>query len=130
AVFAQSKAPAKKPWTQTRTPDGQPDIQGIWTNPTLTPFERPEELGSKATFTEQEVREIEERAAKSRVDRAPKAGDTGAYNVAWNDGGTKLVSTRQKSIVVDPPTGRIAVKPLAEAKRMARLASVHARWRH
>src|SRR5437016_4928774 len=59
-------------WTPMRTPDGQPDLQGVWTNATLTPFERPAELAQKATLTEQEVAAIEKTASQNRVDRPPK----------------------------------------------------------
>src|SRR6266550_1804977 len=113
--------PAKK-WTTPRTPYGQPDLQGIWTNATITDFERPTEFASKAFFTEQEAAEIEARAAKSRVDGPGRPGDVGSYNQAWSDGGTKLVSTRQTSLVVDPPDGRVPVKPWAEEKRAYDLA--------
>ncbi len=44
-----------KSWTPPRTPDGQPDLQGVWTNSTLTPLERPAELAGKAVLTEQEA---------------------------------------------------------------------------
>src|SRR5438046_7064361 len=42
-----------------RTPDGQPDIQGIWSFATLTPLERPDELSGKEFFTKQEAAEYE-----------------------------------------------------------------------
>ena len=38
-----------------RTPDGQPDLQGVWTNATLTPLQRPADLGGKQFFTPQEA---------------------------------------------------------------------------
>ncbi|MSV35338.1 MAG: hypothetical protein EXQ47_07030 [Bryobacterales bacterium] len=120
-VYAQ--APAK-------TPDGQPDIQGIWTNPTITPFERPVELGNKATLTEAEVREMERKAAANSVDRAPKPGDPGSYNRAWTDAGTKVVSTRATSLVVEPANGRVPVKASAEARRNYDLAHVGDSWEH
>ena len=41
---------APKKWTARRTPDGQPDLQGIWSNATITPLERPNELAGKALF--------------------------------------------------------------------------------
>lgn len=92
---AASQKPARKSWTPARTPDGQPDLQGTWTNPTITPFERPQELADKATLSDQEAAQLENRAAQSRVDRAPTEGDVGSYNQFWFDSGTKVVSTHQ-----------------------------------
>jgi len=43
---------SSKPWTLPRTPDGQPDLQGVWTNATITPLERPVELAGKEFLTE------------------------------------------------------------------------------
>jgi hypothetical protein len=120
-VAAQS---AEKAWTPSRTSDGQPDLQGIWTNPTITPFERPEALGNKQFLTEKEVAELEKQAAASKVDAPPQPGDVGAYNQFWFDSGTKVVSTRQTSLVVDPPDGRVPLKPSAEAKRDSDLAHI------
>lgn len=53
---------ARKGWTPPRTPDGQPDLQAIWTNATITPFERPASLRDKAFLTEAEAEAIERRA--------------------------------------------------------------------
>jgi hypothetical protein len=94
-----------------------PDLQGTWTNATITPFERPDELANKAVLTPAEAAEVEKQAAKNSVDAPPKAGDVGSYNRVWFDSGTKVVSTRQTALVVDPPDGRVPVKPTAEAKR-------------
>jgi hypothetical protein len=110
-------AQAHKAWTPPRTADGQPDLQGTWTNATITPFERPAELAKKPVLTPEEAAKIEKQAAENRVDRPPKAGDVGNYNQFWFDSGTKVVSTRQTSLVVDPPDGRVPVTPEAEAKR-------------
>ena len=52
-----SKPPAKA----TLTPDGHPDLQGIWTNATLTPMQRPAAFAGKATVTEAEAREYEKK---------------------------------------------------------------------
>jgi hypothetical protein len=121
--LAETSSPTKT-WTPARTPDGQPDLQGVWTNATLTPFERPDELAGKATITEQEAAALEKRASENRVDRPPKPGDTGSYNQAWFDAGTTWLSTRQSSLVVDPPSGRVPVKSAAEAQRAYDLAHI------
>jgi hypothetical protein len=123
-------AQTPKTWTAPRTPDGQPDLQGVWSNPTITPFERPAEFAGKATLTQKEASELEARAAKARTDGPPKAGDVGNYNQAWFDSGTKVVSTRQTSLVVDPPDGRVPVKPSAEAKRDYDLAHASDSWEY
>jgi hypothetical protein len=117
ALAAAAKAPPSKTWVPGRTPDGQPDLQGTWTNATITPFERPAELAGKAVLTPEEAAELEKRAAANRVDAPPKPGDVGAYNQVWFDSGTKVVGTRQTSLVVDPPDGRVPTTPAAEAKR-------------
>ena len=114
SLLAQSQP---KTWKAPRTADGQPDLQGVWTNPTVTPFERPVELGTKQFWTEAEAAELERKAAAGRVDRAPQAGDPGTYNQFWSDGGTKVVSTRQTSLVVEPADGRVPLTKWAEEKR-------------
>ena len=53
ALSAQSvrPSPKAKSWILPRTPDGHPDLQGTWTNATLTPMERPPEFAGKLTLT-------------------------------------------------------------------------------
>ncbi len=120
---AAKASPSAATWT-ARTPDGQPDLQGVWTNATLTPFERPAALSGKATLTEEEAEAIESQASKNREDLPPRPGDTGSYNQAFFDSGTTWLSTRQSSLVVDPPNGRVPLKPSAEAQRDYDLAHV------
>ena len=60
AVVAKAKAESKT-WTTPRTPDGHPDLQGTWSNTTLTPLERPADLAGKPYLTEQEAAEYEKR---------------------------------------------------------------------
>ncbi len=97
---------------QARTSDGQRDLQGTWTNATLTPLQRPAELGTKEFFTEDEAAAFEkQRIQLNDVDRLEGTGDTDlarrAYNNAWFDRGTRVVKSRRTSLVVDPPDGRI-----------------------
>src|ERR1700735_5119991 len=66
AVVAAPGQVATKTWTLQHTPDGQPDLEGYWTNVTITPLERPADLSGKAFFTEQELAEREKRAEKPR----------------------------------------------------------------
>ena len=57
-------------WTLPRTPDGQPDLQGVWVNRSATPFERPKSLEGKPLLTDDEVAEL-----KRRADRLFKDGN-------------------------------------------------------
>ena len=84
-VAAQSKH-ASSAWTPPRTADGQPNLQGIWTNATITPFERPLAVRDKAFLTDAEAEQLERRAATIREDDGPpRAGDVGSYNQLWFD---------------------------------------------
>jgi len=121
---AMETSPSTKTWTPSRTPDGQPDLQGVWTNATLTPFERPAVLAGKATITEREAAAFEKAATENRVDRPPRPGDPGNYNQGWSDGGTTWLSTRQSSLVVEPANGKVPVKPSAEEQRTYDLVHV------
>lgn len=109
---AAAGTPATR-WTPPKTAWGEPSLEGTWTNETLTPFERPAALAGKPFFTRQEAREYEQRAATSRErnDGSSAPGDVGTYNQAWTDAGERVVSTLQTSLVVDPPDGRVPVKP-------------------
>jgi hypothetical protein len=110
---------AQGPPAASTTPDGQPDLQGIWINPTITPFERPPALAGKAFLTPEEAAELEKRTLERRAEdeRNPARGDVGSYNDFWFDQGTRVVGTRQTSLVVDPPDGRVPLTPAAERVR-------------
>src|SRR5436190_23579268 len=118
SLAAQSTA-VRKGWTPPRTPDGQPDLQAIWTNATITPFERPASLRDKAFLTEAEAEAIERQQATTRRDEdaRPRRGDVGSYNQFWFDSGDRIVSTLRTSLVIDPADGRVPLRPEAEAAR-------------
>ena len=111
-----------------RTPWGDPDLQGLWTNATITPFERPGTMSGKPVLTEQEAAEFERATLQAR-DADNRAGGTAAdlgraYNQFWYDRGTKVVATRRTSLVVDPPDGRVpSLTPSAQQRADARIAA-------
>ena len=100
-----------------RLADGKPDLQGIWTNKTITPFERPADLAGKEFFTREEAEAYVSRTLQrtNRDNRTEDVNDVlSAYNAFWWDSGTSLLPSLRTSIVVDPPNGRIP--PLTPAR--------------
>lgn len=105
-----------KPWIPPHTPDGQPDLQGVWDYRTITPLERPKELGTKAFFTEEEAANYEKKE-NQRQNRDLIDPETGGlqyppggvvpYNEFWYDRGNKVAGTKRTSLIVDPPDGRL-----------------------
>jgi len=114
APAASGTAPALK------TPWGEPDLQGIWTVETDTPFQRSPKYANQEFFTEAQRAEFDRiRSAQRGRDNRGEPGSerdvSGAYNAVW--GGMKRTGTRT-SLIVDPPDGRIP--PLtAEAQKIA-----------
>ena len=104
ALLAGSSAHAQT----ARTPWGHPDLQGRWSNGTLTPLQRPAELGDKSHFNEDEARAyVQRRIETLSGDRNVGDGSVGSYNDAWMDRGSDVVPTRRTSLVIDPPNGRV-----------------------
>lgn len=105
-----------------RTPWGDPDLEGIWTNATLTPLQRPPELASKEFFTAEEAKQFQQtRIEQTNADRPLPPGQVGAYNDAFFERGTSIVRSRRTSLVIDPPDGRLpALTPDAQRKVEAR----------
>ena len=89
--------PAPGDWVVPRTGWGVPDLQGIWTNATLTPIERPDSLVGKTVLTAEEAADLETRSAERRVasDRFI-AGEVGAYNQFWMDVRSRGVEERDR----------------------------------
>ena len=126
AAEAQQGTPR---WVVPRTVDGQPDLQGNWTNATLTPVVRPPGVGP--VLTREQVRELEgEREAFIEADLAPSdpdrppppaggqltgdarwdagAGAVGGYNQFFIDAGDHIAiydGEPRSSLIVDPPDG-------------------------
>jgi hypothetical protein len=64
AAASANDTTAASKWRAPRTADGHPDLQGTWTNATITPFERPEKYAERLVLSEQEADELEQTEAK------------------------------------------------------------------
>jgi hypothetical protein len=108
-------------WTPaSKTPDGQPDLQGTWNFQTLTPLERPKDYADKQFLTDDEARAVEAREAfRVDEDAAPPAGNPGTYNQFWFDRGTRIVSDKGSSLIVDPADGKKPALTAEAAKLLA-----------
>ena len=108
-VPAPAWGQSASPWTLSRTPDGQPDLQGAWSFATITPLQRPSQYEGRDQLTQEEVAALNSDAAtRASSDRrgeltAQRDVDL-AYDQFWWDRGT---SDGRTSLIVDPPSGRI-----------------------
>jgi len=153
-VGAQAPAAIAKPRSVNalpRTPDGKMDLQGSWTNATLTPIERPGD-NTPLVMSKEEVERLEKGFA-ARVDRLaqdsdpnrpapPKGGDgsvgaagnVGGYNNFWIDPGDRVAmidGQYRSSLVIDPPNGKVpAQTPEARQRAQARLAVMGGRGQY
>jgi hypothetical protein len=120
--------------TTARSVDGHPDLQGIWTNATLTPLARPAAFNGKSTVsdaegTDWEKKQTDEVAAadgKSDADfhRRAGSGETGGYNALFIDRGSELARVdgqKRTSLIIDPPDGKV---PAITAEARARNAGM------
>lgn len=94
-----------------------PDIQGIWTSGTLTPFERPAQLPAGEAAEQQRV-------AKEKFWAAGhKPGDVGRDNDAFIDQHLALLPNGQPSLIVEPADGKVPFRPEALRRRDFNLTS-------
>jgi len=129
AATAQIDRVADPTWTTPRTSDGQPDLQGLWGNKTITPTERPDSAGGRAYLTDEEMAAANRRRVQSLRDqdaapaqRTSAGGQLGAYGSYWLDSGDTVLSTGQTSLIVDPPDGRAPIKSWASDTKAYYLA--------
>ena len=110
-----------------RTSDGRPDLEGTWTNASLTRLERPAEYANRAALTPREVSTLEsknrELVALGNKPTDPKAtvkdlpadcsggrGNNCNYNAAWTDPGTTVMRVHgepRSSFITFPGNGRL-----------------------
>ena len=132
AAAGQSDASGEAQWTVGRTSWGDPDLQGMWTNETITPFERPAQYRGRAFLTAAEAARIERDVAARRAagDGKSAPGNVGSYNQVWMDSGDKVLSTMQTSLVVEPADGIVPTRDSAAAKRDYNKAHEGDHYRH
>jgi hypothetical protein len=112
-----------------RTPDGKPDLQGIWSRSILTPLERPGNESDKAEYDPSVRAEFEDAAQQRQFDlrseptvTPPGEKTTDAYNTFWRDGFWYKVpmTSLHTSQIVDPPDGRLPPPTPAAREQRAR----------
>jgi hypothetical protein len=122
APASPAKPAAAKKWTVPRTPDGQPDLQGFWTNSTYVPLERPNNV-AKALYTEAEFAVmIKEAAAREAEQTEP--GTVADVHYDFSQFGldrsqSAFVKTLNTSLIVDPPNGKLPPVTAEGQKRAA-----------
>jgi hypothetical protein len=108
-----------------RMPWGVPDLQGTWTNSSVTSLERDDAFKGKASMTLPEAAEFEKSTAWAKLSeedakpsdpkaKASASGDPGGYNAFWLDPGTKLAvinGEARTSFIVEPSNGKIPYSP-------------------
>ena len=135
-VAAQTPTAAVKPgtpakiWSAPRTPDGQPDLQGFWTNTTYTPLERPKNV-NKAFYTKEEALEALKRAAAAEAEQT-EPGTIPDVHYDFTQFGldrsqSPFALNLRTSLIVDPPEGRLPPLSAEGQKRAALRAETRKR---
>ena len=126
---AKPETPAK-PWKLSRTADGQPDLQGFWTNTTYVPLERPKNV-TKEFYTKEEVAENIKRAAAIEEEQT-EPGTVADVHYDFTQFGLDrsqgpLALNLRTSLIVDPPDGRIPPMTADGLRRAAERAEARKR---
>ena len=121
AAARANEVAAQQSYTPPRTPDGQPDLQGFWTNQTYTPLERRDSVTS-AFYTPEEVAAIEQGRAE-REARQTNPGTVADVHYDFTQFGldksqAAFASNLRTSLIVDPQNGKLPPRT-AEGRRRA-----------
>src|SRR5262245_13555872 len=124
-IAGQFLSAQTRTYTQPRTPDGQPDIQGYWTNSTYVPLERPNGA-TKEFYTLEEAKERQKREASRESEQTPPGPTEDVHydfsQFALDRSQAPLTQSLRTSLIFDPPDGR--VPPMTEEGK--KLAAVRA----
>ena len=126
----KTNSSAPKAYTPRHTPDGQPDLQGFWSNTSYTPLERPKNI-NKEFFTKEEALEIIKRAAADEGEQTTP-GTIADVHYDFTQFGldrsqSALALNLRTSMIVDPPEGRIPPMTADGQKRAADRAAARKR---
>ena len=119
---------SQKPWTAPKTADGTPDLQGIWTDNTVTPFQRPKQLGTKEFYTDQEFAELSKRASQGDIGEEGNLGAANPQAVRYDlelygfDRSKVRFSSKRTSLIVGPEGVVPPILPEAQKRNAARAA--------
>src|SRR5579871_165186 len=127
ALMGQRTGKPADPWTPPRTPWGDPDLQGIWPGNMGVPMQRSKALGERSELNDQEfaqrVSQAQRASAADSAEFAPKDERVGIGPPSyWTERGRP---TRQASLIIDPPDGRL---PPMTAAGKAIQAKTPAEW--
>jgi len=125
AMLVVTFAATEQAMSQARTEWGDPDLQGIWSNATLTPLERPDQIAEQEFLTEAEAIEFEKAGIELTVlnpfdFEVPLSGE---LNEVWLEPGS-VVRSRRTSLVIDPPDGKLPFTPEGRKRRDSALARI------